>query len=128
MKNNCLLMGNELATFVEQIVNLKSVNSSAEFEKVLLENDNVSRTVNYVLFKDDYSGEEDSFDKLFYILDGSGIFAFGREHLRYISGDIVPAPSGVKWSFDSDKSGTKLIEVSSLQKSKSLSEEQFQRG
>ncbi len=122
MKNNCFLMGNELASFVEQIINLKQQKTDASLEKVLLENDNISRTVSFVTFKDDYSCADDVCDKVFYVLDGSGIFGFDRDYVRYISGDIVPAKFGTKWSFESDGSGTKLLEVSALQMAKTFEE------
>ena len=123
MDNNCLLVGNELASFVGKIARLKSSGENSKFEKHLLENDDISRSVSYVSFFDEYDDRSAEFaDRLFYVLDGSGRFDFKRDQIRYIAGDIVSSRAGESWSFVSDKSGTKLIEVSVLKKEKNFGE------
>ena len=120
MDNNCLLLGNELAAYVTKVANLKSPNIHSDFEKHVLENESGFRSVSYVSFSKNYENSLEFSDKLFYVLDGSGIYLFEKDTLRYIAGDIVPAPAESEWGFKSDVGGTKLIEVSVPKKAKTL--------
>lgn len=127
MDNNCLLLGNELAMFIGKVANMNFVSkkTSNSNERVILEDDNKTRKVAYVNISHSYSENETSYicDRVFYVLDGSGRFLYDGDSFRYIAGDIIPVPKSSVFKFESDESGTKVIEVSSEEKSKTAEED-----
>lgn len=115
MNNDRLLLGNELALFMTKIANLDTLKfSNHEPQKMVLEEDEFSRKVSYVTFFESYGRNAVNKHKTFYVLEGSGCYTLNEDCVRYVAGDVLMAVPNSKWNLESDKTGTKLIEVCSI--------------